>query len=320
MSSTAEIAGQWFGAAEETGDYMGIRYGRGQIGSDAIEWSFVPHQDCDGIGGFARLLRAHGAELETLPRTSQPNRGILRPLWNLWRATLEPNHCAVRADWKLHQERRTGPSTAIAWHLFTEDETEQIRQQCRQQAISVNSYLLKQLDQAVRPDIHRPDACLQWMVPVNLRGDVIHTDDTANHVSYVKPRINATDTAANIQQQINGRLTRGEHRGSYLVMLALGKLFSHPSKIKIIAKDRTKSAGNIGAFSNLGVWDSEKSINTDNFWLFCPPVAQGQLLGAGCVSFQGRLGLTLQASPSLSDQPELANGWMNRWRSASKVD
>lgn len=319
MSAAAGIAGQWFRAAQETGDYMGIRYGRGKPGSETIEWFFVPHEVCDGIGGFARLLRGHGIELESLPRTAQPSRGILRPLWNLWRAALEPNHCATREDWKLYQDRRTGPSTAITWHLFTEDDTEQIRQHCRQQSISVNSYLLKQLDQAVRPDIHRPDACLQWMVPVNLRGDVIHADDTANHVSYVKPRINATDTTAEIQQQINRRLTRGEHRGSYLMMVVLGKLLSHKTKLKIVAHDRTRSAGNIGAFSNLGVWDSEKAIDTEHFYLFCPPVAQGQLLGAGCVTFQGRLGLSLQASPSLSNQPELATGWMERWRTSTQV-
>lgn len=42
MSAT-EIAGQWFRAAQETGDYMRIRFGRGKVGSEAIEWSFVPH-------------------------------------------------------------------------------------------------------------------------------------------------------------------------------------------------------------------------------------------------------------------------------------
>ena len=39
-------------------------------------------------------------------------------------------------------------------------------------------------------------------------------------------------------------------------------------------------------------------------WLFCPPVVTGQLLGAGCVTFQGRLGLAIQGRPM---------GLMERW-------
>ncbi|MDG2323631.1 MAG: hypothetical protein P8M08_08935, partial [Akkermansiaceae bacterium] len=77
-------------------------------------------------------------------------------------------------------------------------------------------------------------------------------------------------------------------------------------------RDRTKPAGNIGAFSNLGVWDPDKTIETSDCWLFCPPVVKGQLLGAGCVTFQGRLGLTIQSHPALQNPPEIPKTWLNR--------
>jgi hypothetical protein len=151
------------------------------------------------------------------------------------------------------------------------------------------------------------------MIPVNLRGDINYNDDTENHVSCVEVRIDPNDLAENIQRQILRRLERGEHRANYLI-LKLGRFLSHKAKIKYLIKDRSKELnGNIGSFSNLGVWDPEKKIQTDDSWLFCPPVVSGQLLGAGCVTFQNRLGLVIQGNPRLCFPPDIAPGWMNRW-------
>lgn len=310
--SLKNVAAQWFRASEATGDFMGIRYGRKPAHSEVVEWTFVSHCDCDGIGGLARHLREDGAKLQTLPQTNYPNRKLIRPLWNRWRKRPFPGQIALREDWALSKQNETGPSKAVAWHRFSEEETEQIRRICRQEKISVNSLLLKQLDQTVRPDIKKPDAAIPWMIPVNLRGDIQHDDDTENHVSCIEPLVSANDSPGDIQRQIHDCLARGEHRLNYL-LFSLGRFLSHTARVKVIEKTRSNPRGNIGAFSNLGAWDPEKVINTTDSWFFCPPVCKGQLLGAGCVTFQNRLSLTIQAHPSLSDQPEIANNWMVRW-------
>lgn len=305
LKPSKNIAAKWFQAAEATGDFMGIRYGRKSASSEEIEWLFVPHCECDGIGGFARLLRKNGARLSTLPETNYSNRGIVRPLWNRLRKNTRPGNRATRADWGIVKQNESGPSQAVAWHLFSEKETEQIRQASRASKVTVNSFLLKQLDQAVRPEIKRPEAPIPWMIPVNLRGDIQYDDETENHVSCIEPLIAAKDSPREVQRQIHYRLSRGEHRANYLI-LCLGKLLSHRMKMRWINKTRQKPDGNIGAFSNLGAWDSEKAIETTDSWLFCPPVCAGQLLSAGCVTFQNRLGLTIQAHPDLSNQPQIA--------------
>ncbi|MEP2777638.1 MAG: hypothetical protein ABJQ29_09010 [Luteolibacter sp.] len=311
-SLSKNIAHQWFRASEATGDFMGIRYGRMPQGSDEIEWSYVSHLDCDGIGGFARLLRGRGAEIPNLPETHNPCGGVIGPLWRFWRDSRGVEECADRRDWKCSSPSEPGASNAVAWHLFTEAQTQDIREKCRRQGVTVNSYLLKYLDKAIRPEIQRPHLPIPWMIPVNLRGDIKHPDDTENHVSCVDVRIAAEDSVAEIQQQIRRRLERGEHRAKHLI-LGFGKCLNHGAKVKFLAKDRTKPAGGIGAFSNLGVWDSEKKIETTDSWLFCPPVVTGQLLGAGCVTFQNRLGLAIQGRSGLSSSPEIAAGWIQRW-------
>lgn len=230
---------EWFRASEETGDFMGIRYGRVPHQGGEIEWSFVSHCDCDGIGGFARLLRERGAEIEKLPETKNLCREVIRPLWRLWRDNRADGNCADRRDWKGSHPKQPGASESVAWHLFSDEETQSIREKCRKARVTVNSYLLKHLDHAIRPEIRRPHAKIPWMIPVNMRGAVKHADDTENHVSCVGVRITAEDSVEDIQDQIRRRLERGEHRANHLIM-ELGNFLSHGAKVKFLNRDRSK--------------------------------------------------------------------------------
>jgi len=233
-------------------------------------------------------------------------------LWRLWRGSREETDYADRTDWSKSDPPASKVSGTVAWHLFSDTETADILGKCRLERVTVNSLLLKRLDQVIRPEIRRPHLRIPWMIPVNLRGDINYADDTENHVSCVEVSIAPDDSAQRIQSQILRRLMRGEHRANHL-LLGLGKFLSHQAKVKILKKQRSKTAGNIGAFSNLGVWDPGKRIKTDDSWLFCPPVVTGQLLGAGCVTFQNRLGLTIQGQSGSISSPDIVTGWMKRW-------
>lgn len=285
---------------------MGIRYGRVPQGSNEVEWHFVSHIDCDGIGGFARLLRERGIEIGELPETKHPHRGVIAPLWKLWRDSRKVEKCAVRTDW-LSLGCGTRISEAVAWHLFSVKETLELVTRCRESGVTVNSFLLKHLDHAVRPEIAKPEARIRWLIPVNLRGDIHYADDTANHVSCVVTSIAPEDSTETIQADILHRLKRGEHRANHLLFMA-GGLLSHEGKVDLLRKERAKCEGNIGSFSNLGVWEANEASGDD--WIFCPPVVSGQLLGAGCVTFQGRLGMSVQGH---SSKPAVVEGWMTRW-------
>ncbi len=271
---------------------MGIRYGR--ISKGEVQWLDISHCECDGIGGFARLLRAHGTEIPTLPQTKHPCRGVFLPLWCLLR-NRDNNDSAMRCDWlpTIPSENNTGET--IAWHLFSKDETQAILNRCREQKVTANSFLLHCLDQSIRPEISSPEKKITWVVPVNLRGDIRYADDTQNHVSCVEVKIAANDTTQTIHRQILQRLERGEHRANFL-LLTLGGILSHQAKVDFLKNDRAKPAGNIGSFSNLGVWNFDSKSNDEDGWVFCPPIVTGQRLGAGCVTFNGRLGIATQGN------------------------
>lgn len=317
MNTTA----QWFKAADLIGECVDIRYARKSPTSNEPEWLTVSHYDCDGIGGFAQLLRESGADITELPKTNFPNKKILSPLLSLLNKYKPNAEIALRDDWNLSSDKEKKTNTtqslqsppALAWHIFNESETEQIRNYCRSQKITVNSHLLKCLDQSVRPDTKRPDFAITWMIPVNMRGDVSYEHDTENHVSCVDAIISDGDSPQAIQQQITQRLKRGEHRLNHLT-LALTKFIPLKLKSFLLTKARSSSKGNIGAFSNLGVWDSQKTIDTTDSWLFCPPVCNGQLLAAGCVTFQKKLGLAIQTHPDIADSMNHSKKWLEKWQ------
>jgi hypothetical protein len=291
---------------------MGIRYGRIPHGSGEVEWFHVSHVECDGVGGFARLLRQHGAAIDPLPKTQNPCRGIIGPLWKFWRNSRKSPTCATRADWLRGHQTQSGAPNDFAWHLFSEQETQLIIEAGRRQQATVNSLLLAHLDASVRPELDLCEARVPWMIPINMRDDRVVTDDTSNQVSCVDVIIAPDDSVNEIHQQILKRLADGEHRANFLLM-ELGKLLSHARRMRYLAQSRSKPAGNIGAFSNLGSWDPQKRIDSDDAWLFCPPLATGQRLAAGCVTFQNKLGLMIQTHRDPSGLQGLTKRWMERW-------
>lgn len=307
------ITGEWFRAAEQVGETIDIRFGRLSGNADEPEWLEISHCEYDGIGAFAELLRDQGAELKRLPENKYPNRQIVKPFLNLLSSYKPKTEIALRQDWNFTSgyEKSANTPSPTTWHIFDEIETNQIREYCRAQNVTVNSYLLHCLDGVVRADTKRPHLANTWFIPVNLRGDVSYDKDTDNHVSGIEPVISDGETVQDIQQQIIHRLDQGEHRRNHLI-LNLTKCFPFWLKRRYILKSRIKPGGSVGSFSNLGVWDHSKEINTTNQWLFCPPVCTGQMLAAGCVTFQGRLSLSIQCHQNIVNGDKLVGKWMGK--------
>src|SRR5436190_309156 len=70
----------WFAAAEELGEYIGIRFGHLPPGRSEPEWHFLKHTDFDGIGGLAHLLRRRGMDVGRLVQIKHATRPSLAAL------------------------------------------------------------------------------------------------------------------------------------------------------------------------------------------------------------------------------------------------
>ncbi len=324
MSISADPLSPWFVAAEDLGEFVGIRFGRVAPGEKEPEWIYHKHINVDGIGGFAQIFRDRGVTLKELPQIKYPlapsSLAILQSLPKFIRPK-------KRLKWtKLDGEPKptvnTEPPTAVAWHVFDENETTLIRRLCRKGGVTVNSFLVKHITKAIRPFLEDQSAVVPWMLPVNVRGKVDLGRDTANHTSYVTVKVKSYETVADIHRNIYEALGKGEHWAnwqSYQMCLPL----SHGIKKYLLDSGNGMPEWYIGSFSNLGDWDAEKKINEPKCaggWLFAPPVLRCQLIGSGCVTYQGKLGLVIQAHPELTTGPEAARKWMHNWVREIQID
>jgi NRPS condensation-like uncharacterized protein len=314
----------WFFSAEELDEYIGIRFGQIAPGKKEPEWKFLRHTEFDGIGGLASILRERGASLGRLPQIKHPAAPSVVSLLRLAPKFLQPRN---KIKWlplggKLKASSKSSPPSAVAWHVFDESTTMQLRRFCRKAGVTVNSLLLKNLTKAIRPFLEDQSAVIPWMVPVNLRGKIVNDRDTANFSSCVGVKVRSYETVYDIHRNIYEALGRKEHWGNWYAY-KLGKFTTNGLRKYLIANDLAMSQWNLGSFSNLGNWDSEKEITQPEClgsWLFCPPVLRCQLIGAGCVTFQNQLSLMIQAHPELTTDPEVCKSWVQNWVKQIELD
>lgn len=316
----------WFDTLEAMGEYIGIRYGKLDPESGEVDWIYRPHAQFDGIGGFGDILRCQGAQVRKLPELSSsiPQRWLDLPR-ALPELSKPPKVLAWREE--ITQSARSGETlreapAAVAWHLFSKRETDQIVSHCRKMNVTVNSFLLKHLSEALRPGLQEPEEPIPWMIPVNLRGSITQDRDTGNHSSYVAVKIDSQYSIQATHKSIYNKLERGEHWANWK---AYGLTKGLPINIKkaLIDSNRAMIQWNVGSFSNLGVWDDEylaidPSVSTP--WLFAPPVLKCQMIGAGCLTFGGRLSLMLQTHPSLTTSDKVVREWVNNWVKQIELD
>lgn len=307
----------WFEAVESLGEYIGIRFGHRAPGNEDIEWMYLSHTDYDGIGGLVHLLRERGGKIEELPQITHPGTFSWLAFLRFLPALIAPKRILA---WRpLKQgcqpiDMEQAPF-AVSTHVFDEEKTLKIRLASRLSNVTVNSLLMKYLDRVVRSSLSDPSCAVPWMVPVNLRGRVVRDHDTGNHSSYVGVRIFASEGAREVQQHIYRAIHKGQHLAAWMGF-DVSRNFSTQLRKRIIRANRATSQWSVGCFSNLGEWDSRREITAKpclGDWFFSPPVLRSQMIGAGCVTFQGRLTLTLQIHPDLTTAPEVAVEWMRSW-------
>lgn len=316
VSSIYDPVKPWFEALEAGGEFVGIRFGRRVPGGDKVEWFYLSHAQFDGIGGFAHLIRERGADIEELPQITHPAKLSWSPFVRFLPTMLAPRRYLKWRDMEQSTPSDpTIPPAAVAYHVFDKLETGKIRRAARNSGVTVNSLLMKYLDRAVRPSLADPACAIPWMIPVNLRGRVKQPLDTGNHSSYVGIRIYASEGARDVQRHIYDALDKGQHLAAWKGFDAT-RMLGLKSKQRLIAANRATSQWTVGGFSNLGAWDPESQIDAPaclGDWFFAPPVLRFQMVGAGCVTFQGRLTLTLQIHPELTTDPEVASAWVRSW-------
>ena len=282
-----------FCAMRDCGENISIVYGSKPMASEQAEpaWFELPHNQYDGMSGLADLLVRQGCRVEQLPVLRGDRFTFLRALRGL-RAAL-PTLQIRRRQWKQFDGTCNAEFTParerVAWNLFTEGETRRIVLEAHRAGVTVNTYLLFHLDAVICARLTLPEANSLWMVPVNLRGAVRRAREAAPHMAFFGVDLDSNVTLTGLQRQISGLKERAFHWGAWIALHA-GVLLRAEGLRRDIRRREQKNHGWTGIFSNLGVWD----VPGAGHWIFGPAISRVHPVGAGCITMNGRMALTLQ--------------------------
>jgi hypothetical protein len=118
-------------------------------------------------------------------------------------------------------------------------------------------------------------------------------------------------TLTGLQGQILGLKERGFHWGAWIALHA-GVLLGAEGLRRDIRRREQKNHGWTGIFSNLGVW----AVPGGGQWIFGPAISRVHPVGAGCITMNGRMALTLQLHDAFGVGLKTTYALLQDWKDA----
>jgi hypothetical protein len=265
------------------------------------------------MSALAVLLRKQGARVEPLPVLSGDRFTLLRAWRGLWAAR---HTLRIRQrQWRQFDGARDAdflpPYERMAWEVFSEAETQGIVRAAKAAGVTVNTYLLFHVDAAISTALTRPYSDRLWMVPVNLRGAVKRARDIAPHMAFFGVNLASGASLTGLQTQI-ARLKEQDYHWGAWTLLHAGALVGAKGMRRDIRQREKRNHGWTGIFSNLGVW----SVPGGGQWIFGPAISRVHPVGAGCITMNGRMALTLQLHAAFGASLQAAHALLQDWKNA----
>lgn len=305
---------EWFSTMRECGENISIIYGYKNDLSPEKEpvWYELPHDKFDGISGLASLLRAQDCKVDTLPVLRNDSYTFLRGLRGFFSVAptlgIRKQAWIASFDWQYQISARE-VAERLAWNLFSEEETLQIISQAKAAEVTLNTYLLFHLDAVVRKHLTGTEANRCWMLPVNLRGVITRETEASPHMSYLGVELAKDISLSQLQSKITGLKKDCFHWGTWTLFKSLFLLGKSGIRKDILDRKK-KHHGWTGTFSNLGNWN----VVDAGHWIFCPTVSMVHPVGAGCITMNGRLAITMQLHEALNADLQITWSLINSWK------
>lgn len=319
-----DIFAEWFAALEEVGESFVVQLGRCTATMTEPEWFFLPHQQFDGLGGLAHVLRTEKHVDVDLPKTAEKRPSWPRLVLALLRSAFRVRTRSARfrrpidESWKGPADGQPMRPTAIAWTLFTRKETAELRQAARKRGVSLNVWLFWALKEALRPELVPGPGAMEWVFPISMRGAVPCEKDTDNQAFSIELGFKQDATPEKIENAIRLEMRRGtQWLGPWLI--GMMRLLS-PSALKRSVQQASRFY-KMGSYTNLGARapaQEERSgaapAGEEEWWMVFGSILKTQPVGMACITWRGCMSVTLRIHPALSQDRRLAEGWLADWR------
>lgn len=294
----------WFETLSLEGEDMDILL-QCDVGEGMKDYRFH-HGRFDAIGGFlSNVIHVNN------PKTTMTLRGKQAPFYKFLvgfiRYSLRlPFYAAPFKNFN-YQWRDGSKNYPRTRSFLDEAQTKMIKDTAQKLGVSVNSLLLKALNDASKRYIASVGDNI-WLIPVNLR---TNTNDnlSQNEVGFVDALISSKDNLHSIHRQIANRIKKSEHLGGLMgvgIGVFIGEYF-----LKKLVKLNKYLQVRTGVFTNLGEWQASgcESYKLSGY----PPVLETQPIGASAITWCNKMTLSLHTHPCLEMSQDEIEVFMNDW-------
>ncbi len=324
---------EYFSIMEELGIDVNFQIGYKESPNpdEEIKWTPYPHNEFDGIGGFANKLRSFGWPINTLASSkdnappSLPSLSLMIVRILLYRLTRKK---PKPVSWKFYNKDKQSGSSQIFAVLLDKTQTQNLVSAAKLERVTVNTYLLKYLDEIVREMLQNDQKSNTWLIPINLRGAINRKSDESNHLSFFPSRIDRGDSLEKIQQRNDKRLRQKLHWLAWYFFNIKGKRKGRQGIENIVKKSLNNQVGLVGFFSNLGSWPHENDAEAvkkiaqerkdQGSWYLSHHGKPTWPIGVWVLTWLGQLAITIQVHPSISNDPEIGKKMIEEF--IEKVD
>lgn len=190
---------------------------------------------------------------------------------------------------------------------FSNEDTQKIIENAKARQVSLNSYLMYYLDKSII-NLLNSNQKRVWLIPVNVRSDIRNVS-SGNEVGFIDAVITQYDSMASIHQQVQKRIKCYEHLGG-IVGVSLGVIIGEFLLRKLVWLNKYLQV-RTGVFTNLGEWTApgKEDLQICGF----PPVLETQPIGAGALTWCGRMTIAIHSHPCLGFSSSELEAIMQSW-------
>lgn len=291
-----DYVGLWFEAYEKLNEPAAIHFilEKNNTQTEII----VPHKLMDGAGALFNLGQENGFTVTPIKKEIKINPPTKwKYFFNCIKFIYWTRSCGNKL-WNFKLLKVLEPAITLqSWLTLSLSDSSLLKTKAASQRISLNTLLFHTLDAELSLKFELENKKRSWWIPVNMRSDLgIDPGDPKtqrNYASNFTLDLFGNPTALDTQLKISESLKKQKHWATWWWQL-IGRFLPFAT-IKLIAKNKLANNQHVGAFTNLGEWESvPKDINI----VFMAHPLLSHPICASCLIFNGKINLALRIYPT----------------------
>jgi hypothetical protein len=310
-----DYAAPWFRVRRSQGIDDTIYYGLIEPGRGRRHVFSVPHEHCDGVGAFMRLL--HRLSVSSWQGISGRTAAI--PGFLSCFRQQRGGATTASPQWRYHEPAADAHVQHIAIELFSADDTLALVAEAKRRGVSLNALLLSALHDQISRQL-LIDAGGSWFIPVTLRGALVLASDEMNHASGIYLPLPAQVDSGVIHTGIVDAVRRNEHWWLWhqsRIVVALGGNWLVGRLLRWLSR-----RSHLGSFSSMGEWQVDwrgTGLEPETLMWLVPPGSPNYPVAACWLICNGRLVLSLKLNAVLGLSAARCEALLQSWQRALSV-